>query len=290
MTEPRITCWGTRGSIASPGPATAHYGGNTCCVEIEVGGRSLVFDAGTGIRLLGRQLVERSGSLATDVFLTHFHWDHIQGFPFFAPLYQEGASFRIMGPRQADAEIQTLFAGQMGPVYFPVPFEAIAARIDFAHLNDGTWHDGEFEVRAMRVRHPSFTVGYRINAGGRSICYVPDNELEGAKYAVDGGDWRKRFLQFVAGADLLLHDAMFTDAEYTKRIGWGHSTFRQVLDLAVESGVKRLCFFHHAPERTDAELRAIVDETRAEVERRCLPLAVDAAAEGNPITLEAGHP
>lgn len=283
---PRVTCWGTRGSIASPGPNTARYGGNTSCVEIEVGARTLIFDAGTGIRLLGRKLMAQSSVVRTDVFLTHFHWDHIQGFPFFAPLYEPAALLRIMGPEQASVDIQTLFAGQMGPVYFPVPFAAIAAGLQFSHLNEGAWTGGDgIEVHAMRMRHPSFTVGYRIRAGGRTVCYIPDNELVGAQYDVDGGNWRERLIDFVGGADVLFHDAMFTDAEYPPHLGWGHSTFSQALELAAEGAVRRLSFFHHAPERTDDELSAIVDEIRAEAERRRLALEVDAASEGSPIVL-----
>lgn len=287
----RITCWGTRGSIASPGPATARYGGNTSCVEIDLGSRSLVFDAGTGIRLLGRKLLERSRRVEVDVFLTHFHWDHIQGFPFFAPLYEKKAYLRIFGPRQSNADIQTLFAGQMGPVYFPVPFTAIAARVEFAHFNEGRWSDGNgVVVQALRVRHPSFTVGYRVEVPGHTICYIPDNELVGAKYATDGPGWRGRLLTFIRGADVLFHDAMFRDGEYADRVGWGHSTYRQALELAEEGGIRSLYFFHHAPERSDDELGAIVDEMRSEGERQGLRTQVDAASENHSIILEGEAP
>lgn len=290
-TAVRINCWGTRGSIASPGPGTARYGGNTCCVEIEVGSRSLVFDAGTGIRSLGRKLLDRSRRVEVDVFLTHFHWDHIQGFPFFGPLYHKSTYLRIFGPEQSNTDIQTLFAGQMGPIYFPVPFTAIAARIEFAHFNEGRWSDGnDVVVHALRMRHPSFTVGYRIEVAGHTICYIPDNELVGGTYATDGGDWRDRLLAFIRGADVLLHDAMFQDGEYADRVGWGHSTFRHAFELAVEGGVRRLYFFHHAPERTDHELGAIVEEMRAEGERHGLRTQVDAASENQPIILEGEAP
>ena len=275
--------WGTRGSIPSPGPATAGYGGNTPCLEACVGDRRMIFDAGSGIRLLGTHLLENGSSLDAAIFLTHFHWDHIQGFPFFGPMYKGDAHLRVIGPMQENLDVQSLFAGQMGPIYFPVPFEAIAAKMTFEHLNDGVWTSDGASVSAMRVRHPSFVVGYRLDANGRSFCYVPDNELMGGGYPV-GHDWRERLVRFCGGTDLLVHDAMFTEEEYSgARRGWGHSTFKQALDLAAEAGVKRLLFFHHAPERTDAMLAEIVDRRREAAASRGLELEVGAAAEGTEI-------
>jgi phosphoribosyl 1,2-cyclic phosphodiesterase len=277
--------WGTRGSIPSPGPATAGYGGNTPCIEVEAGGRRYIFDAGSGIRPLGIALIEDAAPLDAVIFLTHFHWDHIQGFPFFGPMYRPDARLHVVGPMQQNLDVQSLFAGQMGPIYFPVPFEAVSATMTFEHLNEGTWSADGVTVSAMRVRHPSFTVGYRMDSGGRSICYVPDNELVGGGHETAKG-WRERFLDFCRGTDVLIHDAMFTDEEHGTRMGWGHSTFQQTLDLAAEAGVKRLLFFHHAPERTDDELVEIVDQRREEAATRGLRLEVDAAAEGNEIALQ----
>ena len=277
--------WGTRGSIPSPGPATAGYGGNTPCIEVESGGRRYIFDAGSGIRLLGIQLIEAAVPLDAVIFLTHFHWDHIQGFPFFGPMYRPDARLRVIGPMQQDLDVQSLFAGQMGPIYFPVPFHAVSATMSFEHLNEGTWSNDGVTVRAMRVRHPSFAVGFRMEAEGRSFCYVPDNELvEGSHETAKG--WRERLLDFCGDTDLLIHDAMFTDEEYRVRAGWGHSTFQQTLDLAAEAGAKRLMFFHHAPERTDEALAEIVDRRREEAAARGLHLEVDAAAEGTEIALK----
>jgi len=279
-------CWGTRGSIASPGPDTIQYGGNTPCLEVVVGsGRRLVFDAGTGIRALGATMVEQDAPLEAVVFLTHFHWDHIQGFPFFMPLYNPDAWLRIIGPRQFDVDVQTLFAGQMGPIYFPIPFEALSARKTFSHMNEDTWAEGGITVSAMRVRHASFCLGYRIDYGESSIAYVPDNELEGSDPEL-GPDWRKRFVEFIGGTDVLIHDSMFTEEEYSTKTGWGHSTFRQSLNLADEAGVKKLLFFHHAPHRTDRELSDIVARARESVASEGKSFEVDAAAEGDDILIE----
>ena len=271
--------WGTRGSIPSPGPATAGYGGNTPCIEIEAGGRRFVLDAGSGIRPLGIHLVESGLPLDAVIFLTHFHWDHIQGFPFFGPMYRPDARLRVIGPAQQNLDVRSLFAGQMSPIYFPVPFEAVSAQMSFDHLNEGAWTEDGVSVAAMRVRHPSFAVGYRVEAEGRSACYIPDNELVAGPCNL-GHDWREKLVRFCGDADLLVHDAMFTDDEYAAHEGWGHSTFRQTLDLAAEAGVRRLLFFHHAPERTDAALAEIVDRMRDEAAARGLSLDVDAAAEG----------
>ena len=279
--------WGTRGSIPSPGPATAGYGGNTPCLEVEAEGRRFILDAGSGIRPLGTHLMETTGSLDSVIFLTHFHWDHIQGFPFFGPLYRSDARLSVVGPVQENLDVRSLFAGQLGPIYFPVPFDTISAEMTFEHLNEGTWIADGVTVSAIRVRHPSFTVGYRIEAGGRSMCYIPDNELVGGNHETAKG-WRARLLQFCGDTDLLVHDAMFTDEEYRARVGWGHSTFQQALDLAAEAGVARLMFFHHAPERVDDELGEIVERRREEAATRGLSPEVDAAAEGAKILLQGG--
>ncbi|MEJ2677736.1 MAG: MBL fold metallo-hydrolase, partial [Gemmatimonadota bacterium] len=142
----RVTCWGTRGSIPSPGPATARFGGNTSCLEVRTpDARRFIFDAGTGIRALGRRLDALDAPTEADLFLTHFHWDHIQGVPFFAPLYRPGTRIRVHAPQQGDADIETLFRGQMAPVYFPVPYESLSASLEFIHLDREPWIDGNVE-------------------------------------------------------------------------------------------------------------------------------------------------
>jgi phosphoribosyl 1,2-cyclic phosphodiesterase len=277
--------WGTRGSIPSPGSATARYGGNTSCVELRLSdGTRAIFDAGSGLRPLGNSLLASSTGLNETIFLTHFHWDHIQGFPFFAPLYRTNTHLEIIGPSQHGIDIRSLFAGQMGPVYFPVPFQAIAADLDFHHLNEGVWQGRGYRVRALRVRHPSYTVGYRIEVGEHVITYVPDNELVAGAYEVPD-DWAEQFREFVRGSDVLIHDAMFTADEYPMRVGWGHSTFDQVVDLALNTDVRRLFFFHHSPERSDEELETILDEMRERVSSEGGQLRIDAADEGEEFAL-----
>jgi phosphoribosyl 1,2-cyclic phosphodiesterase len=254
-------------------------------MEVCAGGRRLIFDAGSGIRPLGMDLVER-GPNAIHIFLTHFHWDHIQGFPFFAPLYDREDTIKVIGPKQKDIDVQNLFAGQMGPIYFPVPFSFVAAAMEFEHLNHGSYELGDFTLEVMRVRHPSFVNGYRIRVGGVVICFIPDNELDGDMYGAIEPGFETRIVDFVGDADLLIHDAMYTVEEYPHRIGWGHSTFEQALRLAKEGGVKRLLFSHHDPTRTDYELDALVAKMREDAARSGNGLVVEAAMEDVDYTLE----
>lgn len=274
----RVTCWGTRGSIPSPGPATAHFGGNTPCIEVRsAAGGLYILDAGTGIRVLGRRLEVEDEPVRAELFLTHFHWDHIQGIPFFTPLYDRRASLRVHGPPQADSDIATLFARQMTTTFFPVPFEALAADLAFRHLDEEPWTDGAVRVASLRVKHPSNTHGYRLSAGGADVAYIPDNELSGTGYEV-GSTWYDDLVGFLDGVELLIHDAMYTDEELTMRRGWGHSTHGEAVRLALDAGVKRLLFFHHAPDRDDVALRRLLEPLAEEGARRGLDVAM--AAEG----------
>ncbi len=297
----RFRCMGTRGSIASPGPGTVGFGGNTPCLDVMAAGRRLIFDAGTGIRSLGEELagvggwaggggsagaggsMEGERRVETTIFLTHFHWDHVQGLPFFMPAHDPGSEIHVVGPAQTgpdgeELSVQDLVQGMMGSSYFPVPMAAMKGVRTFGHLNEGTWeHDG-VRVRAMRVKHPSFTVGYRVNVGDRSIAYVPDNELLSDAWPVSA-DWRARFVGFLSGADVLVHDAMYTEAEYGVYAGHGHSTFRQAMEIATEAGVGELLFFHHDPNRTDEALERLVDRAREEAVVGGLAFGIAAARE-----------
>jgi phosphoribosyl 1,2-cyclic phosphodiesterase len=278
--------WGTRGSIPSPGLATARYGGNTPCVELRTAdGRLVILDAGTGIRELGRVLMQRANGngVEGDIFLTHAHWDHIQGIPFFAPLFHRGNHFTIWGSRSLQTSIDRVVRDQMSPVVFPVSFEELQARIDFQELSEERRAGSGYEVAAMAVRHPGGALGYRFtesNEGGGGLVYVSDNELNAAARYDSPREWRSKFVEFVRGAAVLVHDTMYRADEYSNFVGWGHSTYEDAVELALEASVDRLVLFHHHPERTDDEVDQCVANCRALVKARGARLDIIAAAEG----------
>ena len=283
--------WGTRGSIPSPGLATARYGGNTPCVELRTAeGWLVILDAGTGIRELGRSLMSRANGhgVEGDIFLTHAHWDHIQGIPFFAPLFHRGNHFTIWGSRSLQTSIDRVVRDQMSPVVFPVTFEELQARIDFQELAEERRAGSGYEVAAMAVRHPGGALGYRFatgNGAGSALVYISDNELNATAAYDTPKDWRDQLVNFVSGASVLIHDTMYTREEYDHHRGWGHSTYEDAVELALDAGVERLVLFHHKPERTDDEVFRRMQECRALVARRGRNLAVIAAAEGLTLTV-----
>jgi phosphoribosyl 1,2-cyclic phosphodiesterase len=285
--------WGTRGSIPSPGPSTIRYGGNTPCVELRTAdGWLVILDAGTGIRELGRALVERANgeAVAGDIFLTHAHWDHIQGIPFFAPLFRRGNHFTIWGSSSLQTSIDRVVRDQMSPVVFPVSFEELQARVDFQELAEERRAGRGYQVAAMGVRHPGGALGYRFtdasgNASGGGLVYVSDNELNPQARYEDTPRWRERFVEFARGAAVLVHDTMYTAEEYPSFVGWGHSTYEDAVDLAIEAEVGRLVLFHHRPERTDDEVDRCMEACRLRVAARGARLDVVAAAEGMTLTV-----
>jgi len=278
--------WGTRGSIPSPGPNTVRYGGNTPCVELRTAdGWLIILDAGTGIRELGRSLLEceRGGPIAGDIFLTHAHWDHIQGIPFFGPLFRKGNRFTIWGSKSLQTSIDRVVRDQMSPVVFPVSFEELQARIDFQELAEERRTGNGYEVSAFGVRHPGGALGYRFSDGngeGRALVYVSDNELSPDASYDDPPGWRNKLVAFIRGASVLVHDTMYTAEEYRSFVGWGHSTHEQAVELALDAEVERLVLFHHRPERTDDEVDRCLESCRAMVAQRGGRLEIVAAAEG----------
>lgn len=281
-----VRFWGTRGSIPSPGRDTVRYGGNTPCVELRTEeGRLVILDAGTGIRELGRSLLARANGAAIegDIFLTHAHWDHIQGIPFFAPLFHRGNHFTIWGSKSLQTSIDRVVRDQMSPVVFPVTFEELQARIDFQELAEEQRAGNGYAVAAIAMRHPGGALGYRFwdgDVGPRSLVYVSDNELSPRAKYDDHPDWRERFVAFARGAAVLVHDAMFTAQEYDAFVGWGHSTHEDAVELAIEAEVEKLVLFHHRPERTDDEVDECVASCRALIASKGARLEVVAAAEG----------
>jgi phosphoribosyl 1,2-cyclic phosphodiesterase len=246
----------------------------------------VILDAGTGIRELGRSLIAGANGhrISADIFLTHAHWDHIQGIPFFAPIFQPGNHFTIWGSKTLETSIDRVIRDQMSPVVFPVTFEQLDASIDFGEIADDAIVGNGYRVSAFGVRHPGGALGYRFsgaNGKGGSLVYISDNELNpSASSYANGAGWRDQMVAFVRGATVLVHDATYTADEYEKHRGWGHSTYEDAVTLALDAGVDRLVLFHHRPERTDDEVDQCVALCRALVERRGGRLEVTAAAEG----------
>jgi phosphoribosyl 1,2-cyclic phosphodiesterase len=244
----------------------------------------VILDAGTGIRELGRSLMSSANGhgIAADIFLTHAHWDHIQGIPFFAPIFQPGNHFTIWGSKTLETSIDRVIRDQMLPVVFPVKFEQLDATIDFGAIEGRHVGDG-YEVTSFAVRHPGGALGYRFSSRGtpgRSFVYISDNELNPSAHYDGSEHWQSELVDFVRGAAVLVHDATYTADEYERHRGWGHSTYEDAVTLALDAGVEQLVLFHHRPERTDDEVDRCVAACRAMVESRGGRLSVMAAAEG----------
>lgn len=285
-----LTFWGTRGSVPSPGASTAYFGGNTPCVELRTATNALlILDAGTGIRHLGRSLLERARArpIVADILLSHAHWDHIQGLPFFAPLFQEGHEFTIRGAPEAMASIEQALRAQMAPAVFPVSFDAYRSQVHFRALSEIERGDG-YALRTHALRHPGGAIGYRItdgNVGAPALVYISDNELGLAEGYESAPEWRDELVSFARDASLLVHDAMYTAEEYELHRGWGHSRYEDVVDLALDARVQRLVLYHHHPERSDIAMSEQIAACRERVRARGARLEVLAAAEGTTLTV-----
>ncbi len=255
----RITFWGVRGSIPTPGPDTVAIGGNTSCVEVRAGSAILVFDGGTGLRMLGKKLVKEM-PLAAHIFFSHVHWDHIQGFPFFDPAFVAGNSIHLYGGNNVSRTLEETLAGQMDHPSFPVHLTDMGAKMTFNDLAEGQVlsldaGDGEkVKISTTRGNHPNGVWVYRVEHGGRAVVYATDTE----HYAIVD----PKIAKLSQGVDVLIHDAQYTPEEYAgtagtggPKAGWGHSTYSAAAELAKQAGVKRLVLFHHDPLQSDAVVR-----------------------------------
>ncbi len=277
-----VRFWGTRGSIPSPGPGTLRYGGNTSCVEVQTeDGNLIVFDCGTGIRALGASLLETAATFPQiHILIGHTHWDHIQGFPFFTPVFLPGTEINIYAPLGFHRSIEDAMSGQMQYSYFPVILDDLSSRIRYTELGEGFFRIGNALVETQYLNHTAPTIGYRITEGLTSVAYITDHEPFGQPTGLGfqhPGD--QMHVEFFRDVDLLIHDAQYSEEEYEKKTGWGHSPIGYVRDVAVAAGAKRLALFHHDPTHDDAWIEETEKGLRKWLTRHAPSMEAFAAAE-----------
>jgi phosphoribosyl 1,2-cyclic phosphodiesterase/DNA-binding response OmpR family regulator len=286
---------GTRGSIAVPGPTTLRYGGNTACLEVRsAAGTLVVLDCGTGAFGLGQRLIAEAGSrgapLRGHLLITHTHWDHIQGIPFFKPLFVPGFEWDVYAPRGLAGSLRETLCGQMQSAYFPVSLSDFGATVRYHELVEGEFDIGDVHVRTQYLNHPALTLGYRLEADRAALVYACDHEPYSRQLATGRGELSepdRQHAAFLAEADLVIHDAQYTADEYPTRAGWGHSTPEYAVRLACSAGVKRLALTHHDPLRNDTAVDQIVERVQVSLQQEFSgsSLEIFAAAEGQTLDL-----
>lgn len=254
----KVTIWGCRGSLASPGPETVRFGGQTSCVTVHLSdGSLLILDAGTGIRRLGMALGHDHPE-RIDIFITHLHTDHIEGLRFFDPIWDPSVELNVWGPPSPIRELRSRIAPYFAPPFFPVHLRNIPSHPEFRDTPTTTWQIGSAAVTAQLVKHPGPTVGYRVEENGAALAYLPDHEPAlGSDLSTVKAEWISG-IALAEGAAVLLHDAQYTQEEYGERVGWGHSRTEDVVTFARRAGSRRLVLFHHDPLHTDEQLERIL--------------------------------
>jgi phosphoribosyl 1,2-cyclic phosphodiesterase len=277
----KIKFWGTRGSTPVPGKDTIIYGGNTTCLEIDLrGGKKVVIDAGTGIRSLGNHFESRREVVDIHLLMTHIHWDHILGFPFFFPIYRSSTKILVDGYSLGMKGLRYSFDNKMGDGFFPIRFEELKSDIQFDNkvTQSSLEIDGTL-IDSIPLRHPQGGLGFRFREEHKTLVFLTDNELD-----VTGNSFGD-YVEFCQGADILIHDSQFTPEEIPSHRGWGHSDYQSALDLAFEAHVKKLVLFHHAPEKKDSDIIKIAMLCQDSVSKRDSSLEVEPAKENSVLVL-----
>jgi phosphoribosyl 1,2-cyclic phosphodiesterase/ActR/RegA family two-component response regulator len=293
----RVKFWGVRGSIPVPGSSTVGFGGNTSCVEVRADGEIIILDAGSGMRELGIALEEEFGAqpIRCTLLISHTHWDHIQGLPFFLPAYHRKNSLRVLGYEGARASLAAVLAGQMETSFFPVSLRDMPSSISIEELKEMDFTIGKVKVQARFVNHPGICVGYRLTTTNGTIAYFPDNEpyevlklsqgksdSEARAFAADA---RSKLVEFLHRTDILIIDAQYTDDEYAAKVGWGHGSLSSAVSLAVDAEVRKLFLFHHDPNHDDKMVENMVEAAHMLAMESGRPIEVEAAREGAEIWL-----
>ena len=289
----KIQFWGTRGSIAAPGPATIRYGGNTSCVELRAAdGTLIVLDCGTGAYGLGKALAQSGEPVTGNLLIGHTHWDHIQGFPFFDPLFIERSKWTVYAPGGGDRRLQAALAGQMAYEYSPINLDSLMAKLSYADLTEGVFEVGSVRVTTQYLNHPALTLGFRFEVDGATVIYACDHEphslhpLDAPAGAEPIHHEDRRHVKFLEGADLIIHDAQYTLADFPVKAGWGHTPLERAVDYAIRARTKRLIFTHHDPDRDDDAVDALCVAARERASSASYTPEIEPAAEGMVVELE----
>jgi phosphoribosyl 1,2-cyclic phosphodiesterase len=287
-----IKFWGTRGSVPVPGKDTVKYGGNTPCVEIRTAeNKLLILDAGTGIRALGNYIIQNNVNDPLDILLSHYHWDHIQGIPFFVPIYQKGRKITFYGTPGSEKSVKKLLSDQMEKEYFPVNIDEVPADITFKNIkpNESFELDG-LEIKTYSVYHPSPTLTFRVCENNKCVVYMTDNELD-VRGENDTNIYEKLksknvgLIDFCYGCEYLIHDMMFDEKLIESKIGWGHSSNKALANFAMMANVKNLVFFHYNPEYTDEKIDQLLESTIRVLKKNGSDINCIASEEGLTLSL-----
>ncbi len=285
-----IRFWGTRGSIPVPGKSTIKYGGNTPCVEVRsASGRLIILDAGSGIREFGNSLIADKWKGDIDILISHYHWDHIQGLPFFKPFYDPSAEIRFYGIESNGMDVEKVLGNQMLPNNFPVKLDEVTSHKSFINIkNHSIYNIDTVEIETFQSNHPSPTLVFKLKEGEHSFVYVTDNELyldEPAQQSNRISSLNQELIEFCSGAEYLIHDVMYDEVSFHNRKGWGHSGNRSVAEFSISAGVKNLVFFHYNPDYTDEKIDELVKEVRNIFNKEKVKINCVGSREGLTFTL-----
>ena len=279
--------WGVRGSIPTPGPETVRYGGNTSCSELRHKDKLFILDAGSGLRVFGNELLKAGSPVKASIFISHMHWDHIQGIPFFTPAFIPGNHFTFYGSEPAGKDLLTIIADQMDPTYFPIEMKEMGSSMDFKPLFEGKYEIDDTQIETIYVNHPGNALGYKFHLNKKNLVYISDNEpfLKADKgndpdQIMLGEDGNQKLINFIANVDVLVHDAQYTQDEYEKKITWGHSPVEYTVDIAIKAGVKKLVLFHHDPLHNDDMIDQMLKLARNHAKKNSSSMEILAAREG----------